>query len=93
MKLENYEFYADHMEMVHLRHTLCNITLDDSVTEELKNVQQVVDLVKKHQQDGQCPVLIQLIDVRPHSRGCGIYKHDHGQACSMDCPTCGGKPL
>lgn len=93
MKLENYKFYGDVLEGVHLMHSLCNITLDDPITKPLTTMKEAVDLVKEHQQDGQCPVLIQMIDVRPHSRGCGIYKHDHGQACSMDCPTCGGKPL
>ena len=28
---------------------------------------------------------------RPHSRACGILKHDHGSGCSANCPTCGGK--
>lgn len=27
----------------------------------------------------------------PHSRACGISKHDHGSECASDCPTCGGK--
>ena len=31
------------------------------------------------------PVIPEL----PHSRACGIKKHDHGPACSPDCPTCG----
>jgi hypothetical protein len=30
-------------------------------------------------------------DSRPHSRACGISKHDHGPACSTNCPTCSGK--
>lgn len=30
-------------------------------------------------------------DSKPHSPGCGPFSHSHGQACSMDCPTCGGK--
>ena len=34
-----------------------------------------------------------VVDFRPpvgaHSRACGIRKHDHGSACSRDCPTCG----
>lgn len=30
-------------------------------------------------------------DQRPHSRACGIRPHDHGPACSSDCPTCGGR--
>ena len=25
----------------------------------------------------------------PHSRACGIHMHEHGPACSPDCPTCG----
>jgi hypothetical protein len=29
--------------------------------------------------------------IGPHSRACGIHKHDHGPACSWNCPTCGGK--
>lgn len=31
------------------------------------------------------------IDRRPHSRACGISPHDHGQACSTNCPTCHGQ--
>jgi hypothetical protein len=27
-------------------------------------------------------------DNRPHSRACGIRKHDHGIECAPDCPTC-----
>lgn len=27
----------------------------------------------------------------PHSRACGIRKHDHGLECNPNCPTCGGK--
>lgn len=30
-------------------------------------------------------------DRRPHSRACGIQPHEHGPACSTNCPTCGGK--
>lgn len=30
-------------------------------------------------------------DRRPHSRACGISQHEHGPACSTNCPTCGGK--
>ena len=29
----------------------------------------------------------------PHSRACGIQPHDHGAACSSDCPTCGTQGL
>lgn len=29
--------------------------------------------------------------MRPHSRACGIGKHEHGAACSTNCPTCAGK--
>lgn len=29
----------------------------------------------------------------PHSRSCGIGKHDHGTSCRSDCPTCHGRPL
>lgn len=32
-------------------------------------------------------------DRRPHSRACGIAAHDHGPACSTNCPTCHGKAL
>lgn len=32
-------------------------------------------------------------DRRPHSRACGIGPHEHGAACSKDCPTCHGDPL
>jgi hypothetical protein len=31
-------------------------------------------------------------DKRPHSRACGIRKHDHGPECSRNCPTCDGQP-
>lgn len=27
----------------------------------------------------------------PHSRACGITRHDHGPDCHPNCPTCGGK--
>lgn len=27
-------------------------------------------------------------DQRPHSRACGIKIHEHGPACTPDCPTC-----
>lgn len=30
-------------------------------------------------------------DRRPHSRACGITKHDHGTACHSNCPTCHGR--
>lgn len=29
-------------------------------------------------------------DKRPHSRACGIAPHEHGNACSRNCPTCHG---
>jgi hypothetical protein len=32
-------------------------------------------------------------DRRPHSRACGAWAHDHGPACSTNCPTCHGQPL
>lgn len=32
-------------------------------------------------------------DNSPHSRACGIQPHEHGAACSKDCPTCGGNAL
>lgn len=32
-----------------------------------------------------------ITDDRPHSRACGIHKHDHGPGCHPNCPTCGGK--
>ena len=31
-----------------------------------------------------------VVDQRPHSRACGIRQHEHGPACSGDCPTCHG---
>ena len=27
----------------------------------------------------------------PHSRACGIRKHDHGLSCHRNCPTCEGQ--
>jgi len=27
----------------------------------------------------------------PHSRACGIRKHDHGPDCHPNCPTCSGR--
>lgn len=27
----------------------------------------------------------------PHSRACGVRKHDHGPECHSNCPTCGGR--
>lgn len=32
-------------------------------------------------------------DRRPHSRACGWRDHEHGPACSTNCPTCAGKPV
>lgn len=29
----------------------------------------------------------------PHSRACGFRNHEHGTACSTNCPTCHGQPL
>lgn len=29
----------------------------------------------------------------PHSRACGIRRHDHGSECHSNCPTCGGQPV
>lgn len=26
----------------------------------------------------------------PHSRACGIKRHEHGRDCHANCPTCGG---
>jgi acetaldehyde dehydrogenase (acetylating) len=37
------------------------------------------------------PAAVKTSDQRPHSRACGITRHDHGPACSRDCPTCGAK--
>lgn len=31
-------------------------------------------------------------DDGPHSRACGIRKHDHGRDCHANCPTCGSAP-
>lgn len=31
-------------------------------------------------------------DRRPHSKACGWQAHDHGSACSTNCPTCHGLP-
>jgi hypothetical protein len=31
------------------------------------------------------------IDNKPHSRSCGIQRHDHGEDCRPDCPTCYGQ--
>ena len=28
---------------------------------------------------------------KPHSRACGITKHEHGADCHTNCPTCHGK--
>ena len=30
-------------------------------------------------------------DMRPHSRACGYRYHEHGSACSTNCPTCHGE--
>lgn len=30
---------------------------------------------------------------KPHSRACGIVRHEHGTACSDNCPTCQGRPM
>ncbi len=30
-------------------------------------------------------------DQRPHSRACGITRHDHGPDCHSNCPTCHGR--
>jgi len=29
----------------------------------------------------------------PHSRACGIKKHEHGPECHSNCPTCHGRPF
>ena len=31
-----------------------------------------------------------LADDRPHSRACGIRRHEHGVDCHANCPTCAG---
>jgi hypothetical protein len=31
------------------------------------------------------------LDLRVHSRACGIVPHGHGSACHKNCPTCGGR--
>lgn len=31
------------------------------------------------------------VEVGPHSRACGIRKHEHGSECHSNCPTCGGR--
>lgn len=28
---------------------------------------------------------------QPHSRACGVLKHNHGTSCNANCPTCGGE--
>lgn len=45
---------------------------------------------KQAQETGQ-PVLVKAQE-GPHSRACGFEKHDHGPACSDNCPTCGKNP-
>ena len=35
-------------------------------------------------------VTVPPTDLRPHSRACGIRKHEHGRECHSNCPTCGG---
>lgn len=32
-------------------------------------------------------------EVLPHSRACGFRPHEHGDACSTNCPTCHGKSI
>lgn len=27
----------------------------------------------------------------PHSRACGVRRHEHGPDCHRNCPTCGGR--
>jgi len=29
-------------------------------------------------------------DHKPHSRACGVIRHEHGSACHSNCPTCSG---
>jgi hypothetical protein len=29
----------------------------------------------------------------PHSRACGVRRHEHGADCHGNCPTCGGNQL
>lgn len=31
------------------------------------------------------------LDSRPHSRACGIRRHEHGPDCHSNCPTCAGR--
>lgn len=33
-----------------------------------------------------------MTDKRPHSRACGVSKHEHGADCHPNCPTCKGRP-
>lgn len=33
----------------------------------------------------------QPFDQRPHSRACGVRRHEHGPDCHPNCPTCGGR--
>ena len=49
--------------------------------------------LKPWEHDGDVPgsAVAPRLDMRPHSRACGIHQHDHGVMCHRNCPTCGGK--
>jgi hypothetical protein len=75
-----------------------NLTLQDGVKDD-KSMQEyllqeynagrmviMTDAVSKHPK-----IPNEMLDLRPHSRACGIADHSHGKACSENCPSCGGK--
>jgi hypothetical protein len=37
------------------------------------------------------PAEAQTAHEQPHSRACGIQRHEHGTACHSSCPSCGGR--
>lgn len=47
-------------------------------------------LVDEYGAAGVRNVITDIADERPHSRACGIIRHQHGPACHPNCPTCHG---
>jgi len=81
------------------REILTNWLLEDPATLHVNDVvakphllamaDQVIDLVRKGVDHS--PEAMTVTREGPHSRACGIRRHDHGVDCHSNCPTCGGR--
>ena len=60
--------------------------LSEETAKELKEISETCRAIYNSNKDK-----IVEVDNRPHSRACGIFKHEHGPDCNSNCPTCGGK--